>query len=222
MLKGLIRDVRTTVVAVVVASLVVAAPAVAVIINADKVDGKDAVGAAATRPARAGKLVATNRRGYLPNNILVKAKDSNLLDGLDSTGFLRSNGKAVDSDKLDGVDSTGFLRSNGKAVDSDKLDGLDSTAFGSPLAFATVTSAGVLLDDRGVASTSRTGVGVYLVNFDASVTNCAHLATALEGAHITHTVRGARYGGPVTQIRVLLYNAAGTAVDGGFAVTAVC
>lgn len=201
MLKGLIRDVRTTVVAVVVASLVVAAPAVAVIINADKVDGKDAVGAGATRTARAGKLVATNSRGYLPNNILVKAKDSNLLDGLDSTSFLRSNGKAVDSDKL---------------------DGLDSTAFGSPLAFATVSGAGAIITDRGVASTSRTGVGVYLVNFDASVTNCAHLATALDGAHITMTVRGARYGGPVTQIRVLLFDAAGSAVDGGFAVTAVC
>ena len=222
MLKGLIRDVRTTVVAVVVASLVGAAPAVAVIINADKVDGKDAVSAGATRPARAGKLVATNRRGYLPNNILVKAKDSNLLDGLDSTSFLRSNGKAVDADKLDGVDSTGFLGSGGTAVNSDKLDGLDSTAFGSPLAFATVSGAGAIITDRGVASTSRTSTGFYVVNFDASVTNCAHLATALDGAHITQTARGARYGGPVTQIRVLLFDAAGSAVDGGFAVTAVC
>jgi hypothetical protein len=38
-------------------------------------------------------------------------------------------GKAtnLNSDKLDGVDSTGFLRSTAKAKDADKLDGLDST-----------------------------------------------------------------------------------------------
>jgi hypothetical protein len=62
-------------------------------------------------------------------NIGAKAADSNLLDGLDSSQFLRSNGKAVDSDKLDGLDSTAFLRTNAKAVDSDKLDNLDSSQF---------------------------------------------------------------------------------------------
>jgi hypothetical protein len=39
------------------------------------------------------------------------------------------NPNAVNSDQLDNLDSTDFLRSNGKAADSDKLDGLDSTAF---------------------------------------------------------------------------------------------
>ncbi|NRA89097.1 MAG: tail fiber protein [Rhizobiales bacterium] len=37
--------------------------------------------------------------------------------------------KAVDSDKLDGLNSTDFLRSTGKAVDSDKLDGVDGASF---------------------------------------------------------------------------------------------
>lgn len=59
----------------------------------------------------------------------VKAADSELLDGLDSSAFLRSTAKAADSELLDGLDSTAFLRTTGKAADSELLDGLDSTAF---------------------------------------------------------------------------------------------
>jgi hypothetical protein len=40
-----------------------------------------------------------------------KASDSELLDGLDSSAFLRSNGKAADSELLDGVNSTSYVRS---------------------------------------------------------------------------------------------------------------
>ena len=40
------------------------------------------------------------------------AADSDLLDGLDSNAFLRSDGTATDADKLDGVDSDGFARRN--------------------------------------------------------------------------------------------------------------
>jgi hypothetical protein len=43
--------------------------------------------------------------------------------------FLGNNGKAADSDLLDGIDSTGFLGATAKAADSDKLDGIDSTGF---------------------------------------------------------------------------------------------
>lgn len=42
---------------------------------------------------------------------------------------LGATAKAVDSDKLDGLNSTDFLRSNAKAVDSDKLDGINSSQF---------------------------------------------------------------------------------------------
>lgn len=35
----------------------------------------------------------------------------------------------LNSDKIDGLDSTAFLRSTGKAADANKLDGFDSTAF---------------------------------------------------------------------------------------------
>ncbi len=38
-----------------------------------------------------------------------------------------SDNKSKNSDQLDGFDSTDFLRSNSKAVDADKLDGLDSS-----------------------------------------------------------------------------------------------
>ena len=39
-------------------------------VNADRVDGKDAVSATGKKKARAGKLVATDTKGYLPSNIL--------------------------------------------------------------------------------------------------------------------------------------------------------
>ncbi len=54
-----------------------------------------------------------------------------------------SAGKAanLDSDKLDGVDSTGFLRSDGKAADADKLDGLDSGQLMRETAYAERTQS---------------------------------------------------------------------------------
>jgi hypothetical protein len=62
--------------------------------NADKVDGKHAVGAGATVNSRKGKLVATKvGNGRLPNNIIVKAPDANKLDGLNSTAFARGSAR---------------------------------------------------------------------------------------------------------------------------------
>lgn len=73
--------------------------------NSDKVDGKHAVSAGATTDVRKGKLVATSSTtGRLPNDIIAKAPDAGLLDGLDSTAFLPTAGKAADADKLDGKD----------------------------------------------------------------------------------------------------------------------
>jgi hypothetical protein len=54
-----------------------------------------------------------------PQQVLVKlvqvdgegsGLDSSFLDGINSTGFLRNNGKAVDADNLDGLNSTSFVR----------------------------------------------------------------------------------------------------------------
>jgi hypothetical protein len=98
--------------------------------NADRVDGKHAVSAAATVNRRKGKLVATSRTtGRLPNNIIAKAPDANLLDGQDSSAFLRAGQKAADTNLLDGLDSTAFLSSTGQAADAKLLDGVDSSAF---------------------------------------------------------------------------------------------
>jgi hypothetical protein len=49
--------------------------------RADTVDGKHAVGAGASPAKRRGKLVATNRKGRLPNNVIAKAPDAARLDG---------------------------------------------------------------------------------------------------------------------------------------------
>ena len=50
--------------------------------NADKVDGRHAVGASATANQRAGKLVATGSNGRLPVGAMNKAPDAARLDGV--------------------------------------------------------------------------------------------------------------------------------------------
>jgi hypothetical protein len=80
--------------AAVVSTVFMAGPSVAQAaydaVNADKVDGKHAVGAGATVDARKGKLVATSpTTGRLPNDIIAKAPNADKLDGRDSTVFFR-------------------------------------------------------------------------------------------------------------------------------------
>ena len=58
--------------------------------NADRVDGRHAVGSGASRSKRSGKLVATNGSGYLPNNIIRKARDSDKVDGFHSSAFAKA------------------------------------------------------------------------------------------------------------------------------------
>lgn len=63
--------------------------------NSDKVDGRHAVGAAATKANRANKLVATNRYGMLPGNIvkpywgMIRNKPAGFADGKDNVGIKR-------------------------------------------------------------------------------------------------------------------------------------
>lgn len=73
------------------------------------------------------KLDGLDQSAFLRSG--AKAADAEKLDGKDSTEFLARNGKAADSDLLDGKDSAAFLTSDGKAQDADKLDGRDSTSF---------------------------------------------------------------------------------------------
>lgn len=57
--------------------------------NADKVDGRHAVGFGAPLAKRKGKLVATSpQTGKLPNTIIAKAPNADRLDGKDSSVYL--------------------------------------------------------------------------------------------------------------------------------------
>ncbi|MFN2471704.1 MAG: hypothetical protein ABR583_12115 [Gaiellaceae bacterium] len=61
-------------------------------------------------------LTAGTGRPPFTTNSAVKVTNLNVdrLDNIDSTGFLRSTGKAMDSDKLDAIDSSGFIQGKGK------------------------------------------------------------------------------------------------------------
>ncbi len=88
------RHLTTVTVAMVTAAVTAGAPAMAGAIaeyarDADRVDGKHAVSASATREERAGKLVAVNRDGYLPTAIVRNAQNSYRLDGLTEAAFAR-------------------------------------------------------------------------------------------------------------------------------------
>ena len=161
MLKGIGRDVRVVAISVITSALVVGVPATAAVIatNSDKVDGKHAVGAKADAATRAGKLVATNKFGQFPNDVIAKALDADLLDGLDSTAFLGATETATDAEMLDGLDSSAFLGAGGTAVDSERLDGLDSTDFLGAGGKATDSD---LLDGKN--STEFLGAGGTAVN----------------------------------------------------------
>lgn len=90
----------TFIVAAVTAAVTAGTPVVARTVadfarNADKVDGRHAVGAGASIEKRVGKLVATNGSGHLPNDIIRKAPEANNADRLGGLGagtFARSCG----------------------------------------------------------------------------------------------------------------------------------
>jgi hypothetical protein len=87
------QHLTTIVVAMITAAVTAGGPAIAETIadfarDSHKVDGLHAVDSTMDPGARAGKLVATNGSGRLPNNIIVKADDAQKLDGLNSTQFM--------------------------------------------------------------------------------------------------------------------------------------
>lgn len=93
------------------------------------------------------------------NTAKIPSLNSDLLDGLDSTAFLRSNGNAASA-------TTATTATNAtNANNANLLDGLDSTAFApaatAPIAFGFVNGAGTLVSGRNVGAVSRTGAGSY-------------------------------------------------------------
>ena len=89
------RHATTILVAMVTAAVTAGGPVVARTVvdyarDANRVDGKHAVSAGASRSTRAGKLVATGSGGFLPNNIILKAPNADRLDGFNSPAFARS------------------------------------------------------------------------------------------------------------------------------------
>lgn len=173
------RHLETIVVSAVVAAVTAGAPALARTVadfarNADKVDGKHAVGANASVEDRKGDLVATNiQTGLLPNNIIAKAPDANLLDGRNSTEFI-AEGTAAGGDLTgtyaapeiapDAVtaaelapDSVG---TDELAADSVGASELAADSVGEPeLATNSVTAAEILFDSVGSSELGVDAVG---------------------------------------------------------------
>jgi hypothetical protein len=124
MIEGLKRHTTTIVVAMVTAALTAATPAIAATVvdyarNAGAVDGKSAVGASATAKQRAGKLVATNKSGYLPGSI-IKTLDwtqlgnvpAGFADGTDDVGAAADWNTLpnIPSGFADGTDDVGYYK----------------------------------------------------------------------------------------------------------------
>src|SRR5437016_4412373 len=86
---------RDVIMILVTALLVAAAPAAARAIvdfarDAGHVDGFRAVASKATLQRRSGKLVATNRHGYLPSDIVRRAENSRRLGSVPPYAYQRS------------------------------------------------------------------------------------------------------------------------------------
>jgi hypothetical protein len=88
--------------------------------------------------------------------------------------------------------------------------------------YASVSSTGTVGASSGGVSSGRTGIGLYNVTFPRNVRGCANVATAGDGAQIVQQIGNERYGGPVEEVRVRVYDAAGAAADGGFFLVVIC
>jgi hypothetical protein len=162
-------DLRIVVVAAVTAAVTAGGPAVAEAVvdlarNADKVDGKHAVGAAASVRARRGRLVATNpQTGRLPNNIIATAPNADKLDGKDSSRFATKTWLGTPG--AINLPSNPVHWSRLAGVPSEIADGADDIG---PGAFAHVSNAGIPLDSRAVTDVSMPDADKGVYCFDVS------------------------------------------------------
>lgn len=120
--------------------------------NADRVDGFHAVGSRASTSKRAGKLVATNQRGRLPNDIIgeaPRAGDAERLDGLSSEAFVHQCGAGA-------FRGYAVVRED-VGADYESVDGF-ATSYGGP---AGVSGSACRAQP---ATAKRVSTGVYRVN----------------------------------------------------------
>jgi hypothetical protein len=158
--------------------------------NAGKVDGKHAVGAGARRSARAGKLVATDKRtGRLPNNIIAKAPNASKLGG-------RKASKYVTKSLLS---ESGTLNQSLNPVDWSKLKGVpgafaDESDDIGPSAWAHVRADGTQVAWRNIDATGvsvpNANQGIYC--FDLAQTAALIQATPSVAAGSRVVTEGAR------------------------------
>ncbi|HSV39622.1 MAG TPA: hypothetical protein VLI04_12775 [Nocardioidaceae bacterium] len=87
-------------------------------LNADQVDGKHAVGAKAPVAKRKNKLVATNKQGYLPDNIIKRARDAAKLGGKAASSYkaISISWAAMQADSTAVATNTGWELPDGEAV----------------------------------------------------------------------------------------------------------
>ncbi len=109
--------------------------------NADTVDGRHAVGPLATLARRAGRLVATDAAGYLPDDIIRKATDADRLDGIHAGAFARA--AALKS-------SAGAVNQPDNLVHWDQLLGVSSTLADGKVGWGEVANKPATLADGKV------------------------------------------------------------------------
>jgi hypothetical protein len=68
----------------------------------------------------------------------------------------------------------------------------------------------------------RGGLGVYFVTFPFSVFNCDQFTSPLEGPNIVQPIAAYRYGGPLEEVMVKVFNADGLPADAGFQLGLIC
>ena len=163
-------------VALVIAAAGTGGPAIAGVFASDshKVDGKHAVGARASVANRAGKLVATNSAGRLPNNIITKAPNADRLDGLDSGALLRKSSPAGTLAFLGQVRSDGVLHASSIGISAASrtstgnytvsLPGLDPGCAGTAFVTSLQPFGAALANSAGYATTCATGDVNYFVS----------------------------------------------------------
>jgi hypothetical protein len=114
MLNAVRRHLATAVIAGLTSLAVLGAAPVAAAaydaMNAQKVDGLSAVPFRTSRLDRATKLVATDLNGHLPNNIIVKARNADKLDNIDSTQFQRTlSNSCTIGQAISAIDAAGHV-----------------------------------------------------------------------------------------------------------------